>query len=187
MFAHMLILMCLIVAVDKNWAIGKSGQLLIRNKYDLEHFKSLTIGNIIVYGRKTLETFPDKKPLPDRTNIVLTRDPNYAVEGAIVAHSLEELEATLIEIQAKQQKKIKVFVCGGASIYEQLLPYCEIAYVTHFDAAVEGADAFFPNLSEMPNWHMVTDKNEPLKVSYKNDDGSSMSMAFATWLNDNVD
>ena len=177
------ILMCLIVAVDKFWGIGEKGRLLIRNKYDLGRFKSLTTGEIVVYGRKTLETFPGKKPLPGRTNIVLTRDPNFAVEGAIVVHSLDELKKVLAEIQAKQKKKIKVFVCGGASIYEQLLPYCEIAYVTHFDAAVEGADAFFPRLDEMPNWH-IAEGEKPLEVSYKNEDGSPMTMMFATWLND---
>ena len=182
------IFMCLIVAVDKAWAIGKKGRLLIKNKYDLERFKSLTIGKVIVYGRKTLETFPDGKPLPDRTNIILTRDPNYVVEGAIVVHSLEELDVVLNQLQAEQgkEKKLQVFVCGGASVYEQLLPRCEIAYVTHFDAKIEGADAFFPRLDKMPNWRMITGKNEPLKVSYKDkdEDGAPMTMEFATWVND---
>ena len=176
-----------IVGVDKFWAIGKNGQLLIRSEYDLAHFKEMTVGNVIIYGRKTLETFRDCKPLPNRTNIILTRDPNFAVEGAIIVHDLDELDVKLAEIQA-EQPRVQIFVCGGASIYEQLLPRCKYAYVTHFDAAIEGADAFFPNLEELPNWHIDTNY-EPLEVTYKNrkDDSPKMTMRFATWVNDDVD
>ena len=176
--------MNLVVAVDKNWAIGKNGQLLIHNGYDLAHFKDLTVKNVIIYGRKTLDTFPKREPLEDRTNIILTHDQNFTVDGAIIAHSTDELDKILAEAEIPSHK---VFVCGGASIYEQFLPRCKIAYVTHFDAEIEGADAFFPDLSKKPNWHMVTGKNEPLEVSYNNRDGSPMTMKFATWINDEVD
>ena len=160
--------MNLVVAVDQNWAIGKNGQLLIRNGQDLAHFKELTLGNVIVYGRKTLDTFRDRKPLPGRTNLVLTRDPELVVEGATVIHSIDELN---------QYPSSKLFVCGGASVYEQLLPLCKYAYVTHFDTAVEGADAFFPRLDEMPNWHIVESREET---------SGDLSMTFATWANDNI-
>lgn len=186
--------MYLIVAVDKNGAIGKNGQLVIKNDYDLDHFKELTIGNIIICGRKTLESFPGKKPLKGRINIILTRDPKYKVDSdnAYIVHSLDELSKLLAELlkedPANPQPKKKVFVCGGASIYEQLLPYCEIAYVTHFDTEIEGADAFFPNLAKMPNWEIV---EETPVVTVRNDcvrhpeniNGPKTSLRIVTYRN----
>ena len=161
--------MNLVVAVDKNWAIGKGGQLLIRNGQDLAHFKELTLGNVIVYGRKTLDTFRDRKPLPGRTNLVLTRDPELAVDGATIIHSTDELN---------QYPSDKLFVCGGASVYKQILSKCKYAYVTHFDTSVEGADAFFPRLDEMPNWRIAESREET---------SGGLKMTFATWVNDGID
>ena len=162
--------MNLVVAVDQNWAIGKKGQLLIHNKYDLEHFKAITIGKTVVYGRKTLETFPGGKPLKDRTNLVLTHDDSFAIDGATVIHDLKELE---------DYPSSELYVIGGASVYQQLLPRCKYAYVTHFEFTAEDADAFFPNLAELPNWHIA--EQSPV-VNY---DG--VSMRFVTYVNDGVD
>lgn len=83
--------MNLIVAVDSNWAIGSKNELLIRIPNDHKHFREETTGKVVVLGRKTLETFPQGMPLKNRTNIILSKDPNYQVKDAIVVHSIEEL------------------------------------------------------------------------------------------------
>ncbi len=158
--------MNLVVAVDRNWAIGKGGKLLIHNKYDLEHFKALTIGKTVVYGRKTLETFPGKKPLKERTNLVLTHDQNYVVDGATVIHDLSELE---------NYPSDDIYVIGGASLYDQLFDKCKYAFVTHFEYADPDADAFFPNLAEKKNWEIL---EETPTVTY---DG--VKMRFVTYRN----
>lgn len=138
--------MNLIAAVDNNWAIGYKGELLVRIPEDLKHFKEKTIGKVVVLGRKTLETFPNKKPLPNRTNIILSRNPEYKVEGATVVHSLEELLDELKKYNSKD-----IFIIGGQSVYELMLPYCDTAYITHINNCYE-ADAYFPNLSESNDW-----------------------------------
>lgn len=135
----------LIASADKNWGLGKENKLLKRIPEDLKRFSELTKGNIIIVGRKTLESFKDKKPLPDRTNIVLTRDKDYSCEGAVIVHDIYELIKKLDEYEGK------VYVCGGASIYEQLLPYCQLALITQIDEAYE-ADTYLVNLEQIPEW-----------------------------------
>ena len=87
--------MNLIAAVDKNWAIGRKGRLLVSIPNDQKHFREETIGKVVVLGRKTLETFPQGMPLAGRTNIILSRNPSFQVKGAQVVHSLEELKQAL--------------------------------------------------------------------------------------------
>ena len=87
--------MNLIVAVDKNWAIGLKNKLLVSIPADMKFFRETTTGKVVVMGRKTLESFPNGLPLKNRTNIVLTHDKNYAVNGAIMVHSLDELHEEL--------------------------------------------------------------------------------------------
>lgn len=135
-----------IVAVDKNWAIGNKGDLLVRIKADHRRFKALTVGKVVVLGRKTMDTFPGRKPLKDRTNIILSHDPEYKVEGALVVHSVEELLEEL-----KKYPSEDVFIIGGSSIYEQLLPYCDTVYVTRIDHEFE-ADAYYPELDLKQEW-----------------------------------
>ena len=89
--------MNMIVAVDENWAIGNKGELLVRIPNDQKMFRNETTGKVVVLGRKTMDTFPQKKPLPNRTNIILTRNPEYKVNDAIVVHSIEELMEELIQ------------------------------------------------------------------------------------------
>ena len=134
-----------IVAVDKNWGIGRDNQLLARIPADMKQFASKTRGNIIIIGRKTLESFKDGKPLKDRVNVVLTRSRLYKCEGTVVVHSLDELEDLLGTYPGD------IYVCGGESVYRQLLPYCEKVYVTKFDRAFE-ADSHFPNLDQDDRW-----------------------------------
>lgn len=145
--------MKLIVAVDKNWGIGRKNALLVHIPNDMKFFRNETMGKVIMMGRKTLESFPQGQPLSGRTNIVLTSDPNYSVKGAIVVHSVEEA----IEESAKHGDE--VYCIGGASVYKQFLPYCDTAYVTRIDHAYE-ADTFFPNLDEMPEWEMTVESEE---------------------------
>lgn len=145
--------MNLIVAVDENWAIGNKGDLLVRIPADMKMFRQETTGNVIVLGRKTLETFPNKQPLPNRTNIILTTDKSYKAGDAIVVHSIEEL---LEELKKYDDKSI--YIIGGDSVYKQLLPYCDVAHVTKIDHSYE-ADAFFENLDKSPDWE-ITDSSE---------------------------
>lgn len=135
----------LIASADRNWGLGKDNKLLKRIPEDLKRFSELTRGNAIVVGRKTLESFKDKKPLPDRINIVLTRDKDYLCEGAVIVHSFEELFNEIENIDKK------VYVCGGATIYKQLLPYCDTALITQIDEEYD-ADTYLVNLEENKDW-----------------------------------
>lgn len=146
--------MNLIVAVDQNWAIGKNNQLLVRIPADQKFFRETTTGKVVVMGRKTLESFPNGQPLKNRTNIVLTRNKDYAVKGAIVVHSMDELHDEL-----KKYNSEDVFVIGGEKIYEQLLDECDVAHVTKIEFAYD-ADSYFPNLDENPDWKITGDSEE---------------------------
>ena len=141
--------MNLIVNVDKNWAIGLGSKLLVRIPQDMKYFRSMTTGHVVVMGRKTLESFPESKPLPNRANIVLTRDQSYQAPGALVVHSMEELKEEL-----KKYPEEEVFVIGGGQIYRELLPLCDKAYVTKVDRAFD-ADVYFPDLDQDPQWKMT--------------------------------
>ena len=145
--------MNLIVAVDKNWAIGKGGDQLCYLKEDLKRFKELTSGHTVILGRKTLATFPGGRPLKNRDNLILSRDPGFQAEGAEVFHDVESLLAAAPKDS---------FVIGGGSVYKALLPYCDTAYVTKIDHAFPDADTFFPNLDEDPAWQAVS-TGEPLE------------------------
>ena len=142
--------MKLIVAVDREWGIGYRGELLATVKEDLAHFRELTVGQTIVYGSSTLRTFPYGRPLKNRINLILSTNPNFKPEGAVVLHSVEELIA-----YEKAHPEEDIVVVGGASVYKQLMPYCETAYVTRFDASFE-KDAYFPNLDENPSWQCIS-------------------------------
>lgn len=140
--------MNIVAAVDKNWAIGNKGQLLVHIPEDMKNFRRLTEGHTVILGRKTLATFPDGKPLKNRENIVLTRKNVRQQEGMRTAGSLEEI----LEM-AKEYKDEELYVIGGSSVYKQLLPYADTAYITYIDYAYE-ADAFFPNLDLDEDWVM---------------------------------
>jgi len=146
--------MNLVVAVDENWAIGNKNKLLVSIPNDMKMFRELTTGNVVVLGRKTLETFPGGQPLKNRTNIILSRNEDYAVNGAVVVHSVEELLEEL-----KKYDSEDIYVIGGDSIYKQMLPYCDTAHVTKIDHAYE-ADSYFPNLDKDPEWEVTADSDE---------------------------
>lgn len=146
--------MNIIVAVDKNWAIGKDNNLLVSIPADMKMFREETTKKVVVMGRKTLESFPGSQPLKNRTNIVLTGNRDYKVKGAVIVHSLSEL---LEEI--KKYPSEDVYCIGGDSVYRLLLPYCDTAHVTKIDFAYE-ADSYFPNLDEMPDWRVSARSEE---------------------------
>ena len=134
-----------IVAVDQNWGIGKNNDLLFHIGSDLKRFRSLTLGQNIIMGRKTLESLPGGKGLPKRRNIVLTAQPDFTAENAETVHN----PAQLIFAAGAD-----AFVIGGATVYRQLLNLCDRVYVTKVFACPE-ADAFFPNLDDSPDWEVA--------------------------------
>lgn len=146
--------MNLIAAADENWAIGKGGGLLASIPADMKFFREMTMGKVVVMGRKTLESLPNGKPLKNRTNIVLTKKRDYRAEDAIVVHTKEELFE-----QLKQYDGTDVFVIGGGSIYRLLLSECDRAYITKIIYAYE-ADTYIPNLDESPDWELVKESEE---------------------------
>jgi len=137
-----------IAAVDQNWAIGKDGDQLCYLSADLKRFKELTLGHPVILGRKTLATFPGGRPLKGRRNLVLSRDPDFQVEGAEVYRDLESLLA---------QAPADSFVIGGASVYRALLDHCDIVYITKIMSTFE-ADAFFPDLDADPAWEVAAEE-----------------------------
>lgn len=138
-----------IVNVDNNWGIGLGDSLINHIPADMKFFKEKTTGNVVVMGKSTFLTFPGQKALPNRVNIVLTTDKTWSAPDVIACHSIEELFE-----QLKRYDTNTVFVIGGSTVYEQLLPYCDTAYVTKVDNE-KPADKFFPNLEESSEWKMV--------------------------------
>lgn len=143
-----------IAAVDGNWAIGNKGKLLVSIPNDMKMFRAETSGKVIVYGRKTLETFPNAQPLGQRTNIVLSHNENLEVKGAIVVHNDEELFAELAKYDSDD-----IYIIGGQTVYDRYVPYCDTAIITKIADKYE-ADAYFPNLDENPNWKKTAESEE---------------------------
>ena len=146
--------MNIISAVDNNWAIGYQNELLVRIPNDHKHFRMETQGKVVVLGRKTLETFPQGLPLAERTNIILSRDTSYQVKNAAVVHSIPQLLEMLSGYASED-----IYIIGGESIYRQMLPYCDVAHITKIDHSY-AADRYFPNLDELPGWHITQDSEE---------------------------
>ncbi len=146
--------MNLIAAVDKNWAIGLDNKLLVSIPEDMKFFRTTTIGKVVVMGRKTLESFPNGRPLKNRVNIVLTSDVSYNVNDAVIVHSMEELLEEL-----KKYNSEDIYVIGGESIYRQMVDMCDVAHITKIDYEYQ-ADSYFPNLDEKEEWSITADSEE---------------------------
>lgn len=146
--------MQLIVAVDKNWAIGNGNKLLVRIPEDQKFFRETTMGNVVVLGRKTLAEFPNGMPLKGRTNIILSSNPDFVVKDAIVVHS----EAELFE-ELKKYDSNQIFAIGGESVYNMLYEYCDTAHVTKIEYSYQ-ADKYFPNLDKETSWELTGDSDE---------------------------
>lgn len=134
--------MNIIVAIDKNKGIGKDNNLLAHIAPDLKYFKRKTLNKVIVMGYNTYMSLP-KRPLPDRVNVVLTTK-NIELDGDMVVNSLDGLIKKIAELE---HQGYEVFVCGGAKIYKQLLPYTNKLYITHIMKEFD-SDTFFPDYED---------------------------------------
>ena len=159
-----------ILNCDKKWGIGKRNGLLFHLPKDMEFFKKTTLNHVVCMGENTLLSFPNGKPLKNRTNIVLSGDLSHNYENVVNAHTFIDF---LKEIK-KYEKNDTVFIIGGASIYHQTLPYVDYVYLTKVDDD-GGAEVFFDNLDELDNFKLVEesetviDNNHPIKFTvYKN-------------------
>jgi len=137
-----------IVAYYQNWGIGAKGTQPLVIPEDRKHFQELTEGGTVIVGRRTLEDFPNGKPLKNRKTIVMTHQ-DIEIEGATVAHSVKEV----LEMVKDHPN---VYVIGGASVYNELLSYCENVYITKIYARPE-CDAFFKNLDENFEWEFESE------------------------------
>ena len=146
--------MNLIAAVDRNWAIGRDGRLLVSIPSDKETFRRETVGKAVIMGRKTLESLPGGQPLAKRTNVVLSRDPDFRMKGAVVCGSVEEALEAVSGFAPED-----VFVIGGQETYEAFLPYCDTAYITYIDYKYQ-ADAYLHDLDRDPDWEVTADSEE---------------------------
>ena len=147
--------MNLIVAVDKNWGIGRDNGLLAHLPGDMAYFKQTTTGKTVVMGRKTLESMPGKRGLPNRTNYVLTSNPDYEAERCEVVHSDEELMETLASLEPDD-----VFLIGGATLYNKYYKMCDKLYITKMDADLN-ADTRIVNIDEDGGFEVVSE-SEPM-------------------------
>lgn len=145
-----------IVAVDQNYAIGYKNDLLYNLKQDMQYFKQTTLNKIVVMGDNTFYSFPGKKALKNRINIVLTLNQDFNEPDTIAVHDFKELATVLQDYNPED-----VFVIGGASVYTQLIPYCKKGYITKINGSKE-ADRFLPNLDQMDNWTLI-DKSGDLE------------------------
>ena len=136
----------LIVAVYENWGIGKDGTQPVALSADRKFFRETTRGAMVIVGRRTIEDFPGQKPLPGRVNVALTRS-NAEIPGFTVCNSPEEAAEL-----AKTAER--AMVIGGGSVYKQMLPMCDKAYVTKVHTCPE-SDTYFPNLDQDPAWKLT--------------------------------
>lgn len=143
----------IIVAIARNYGIGFENKLLYRIPNDMKRFKALTTGNTIIMGRKTFESLP-KGALPNRRNIVLSRDESAAFAGAEHFLSLEDALAHCGEDET-------VFIIGGSSVYTEALPLADNLYITLVDDATKEADAFFPEINGV-EWKETSRENHPV-------------------------
>jgi len=146
--------MIAIAAVDNNWAIGLKDQLLVKIPSDMKNFRKHTLNHVVVLGRKTLAGFPNGMPLAQRTNIILSRKQDLEIRGGIVVHNEEELFRELSKYDSDE-----IYVIGGGSVYEMLVPYCDKAIITKIDYSYQ-ADTYFPNLEKLPNWELEEEGEE---------------------------
>ena len=150
----------LIVADYDDWGIGKDGTQPVALSADRKFFRETTRGAAVIVGRRTVEDFPGQKPLPGRVNIMFTRT-KRAYPGFTMAASPEDAARLA-------QNAERAMVIGGGSIYRQMLPMCDTAYVTKVHITVE-SDTFFPNLDEDENWVLaeVLQSGEENGIAYE--------------------
>lgn len=145
-----------ILSADNKWGIGKRNGLLFSLPIDMKFFRTTTSGHVVAMGENTLLSFPNSKPLKNRTHIVLSADPTHNYEGVINVHSFEEFLKKIKEYSLKED----VYIIGGASIYNQMIPYVDMVLLTKVDEDGK-AEVFFHNLDEDNNFKCV-ESGEPL-------------------------
>ena len=160
-----------IVHADRDWGIVKNGDMMFSLPLDMKFFRETTTGHTVAMGGNTLRSFPGQKPLKNRVNIVISR--GQVRDDCIIVRTMSEF---MTEIKSREKDGI-VYVIGGAQIYREVLPYCHEALVTKVEA-VGGADTFFPNLDENPDFVCVSE-SEPM-------DDNGHTIRFTTYLNKNV-
>ena len=159
-----------ILNCDKEYGIGKKNGLLFSLKEDMAFFRRTTLNHVVAMGENTLLSFPNQKPLKNRTNIVLSADASHNYEGVVNVHSFEEF----LKIVAKYAQNEDVYIIGGASMYRQTLDYVDFVYLTKVDA-VGGAEVFFVNIDADPRFEVISE-SEPIQdgdykikfVTYRN-------------------
>lgn len=159
-----------ILNCDKHFGIGKKNGLLFSLPKDMEFFRKTTLNHIVCMGENTLLSFPNSKPLPNRTNVVLSSDPTHNYEGVINVHSFDEF---LLFIKKKSQKE-DIYIIGGASIYNQTLDYVDKVLLTKVDADGQ-AEVFFNNLDENKNFSLVEESASITDGNFK--------IKFLTYIN----
>lgn len=152
-----------IAAVNNDWGIGSGGQLLYHIPEDMKFFRRMTEGKVVILGRKTLQTFPGGRPLKNRVNLIMTRDPDFTAEGAVICTGVEDMLQ-----KAAQYPSDDLMVIGGAEIYELLLPMCDTVYITKIDDS-KAADKFFPDLDKAEGWTLseTSEEYEHEGIKYK--------------------
>ena len=159
-----------ILNCDKEYGIGKKNGLLFSLKEDMVFFRRTTLNHVVAMGENTLLSFPNQKPLKNRTNIVLSADESHNYEGVVNVHSFEEF----LKIVAKYAQNEDVYIIGGASMYRQTLDYVDFVYLTKVDA-IGGAEVFFVNIDADPRFEIISE-SEPIQdgdykikfVTYRN-------------------
>ncbi len=160
-----------IVAVDKNWGIGKKNDLLFSLPADMKYFREKTSGKVVVMGSNTLKSFPNGKPLKNRTNIVLYPGGENR-DDCIIVQSLDELK-----VELKKYNPDDIFIIGGAMFYKTMLPYCSEVLVTKVDADGE-AEVFYENLDNLENWACISSE-EPIETN-------GLIIRFTIYKNSNI-
>ena len=161
-----------ILSADKKWGIGKKNGLLFSLPMDMKFFRTTTSGHVVAMGENTLLSFPNSKPLKNRTHIVLSADPTHNYEGVINVHTFEEFLQKIKEYSLSED----VYIIGGASIYNQMIPYVDMVLLTKVDED-GGAEVFFHNLDEDSNF-VCSESSEPL-------DDNGHIIRFTKYINKN--
>jgi len=159
----------LIAAIGKNNELGKGNDLVWKLPADLKYFRETTAGHPVIMGRKTFESIG--KALPNRQNIIITRDKKYKAEGAHVAHSLDE---ALKISRTPLDKNEEIFIIGGGNIYKQAMDVADRLYITHVDAEDKNADTFFPEIIPIV-W------NEISHEEHKKDEKNPYNYTFSVY------
>ena len=161
-----------ILNCDKEYGIGKKNGLLFSLKEDMAFFRRTTLNHVVAMGENTLLSFPNQKPLKNRTNIVLSADKDHNYEGVVNVHSFEEF----LKIVAKYAQNEDVYIIGGASMYRQTLDYVDFVYLTKVDA-IGGAEVFFANIDADKNFEIVSESDPVQDGKYQ--------IKFVTYRNKN--